>query len=129
MNKMISWIMLLFLLGFIGITIRFLYIQVSGEVDNVSLSDWAKGIRETEMILQSERGKIFDENGKLLAYNRPTYRAYAVLNPEISANSETPRHVVDIQETATKLAPLLEMEQAEIETILKEGQKTEKWQV
>src|SRR5699024_10539557 len=34
-----------------------------------------------------------------------------------------------IQETATKLAPLLEMEQAEIETILKEGQKAERWQV
>lgn len=81
------------------------------------------------MVLPSERGKIFDENGKLLAYNRPTYRVYAVLNPEMSVNSSTPRHVVDSEETAKKLAPILDMEQAEINSIIQEGQKANKWQV
>lgn len=129
MNKMITVIMVIFLLVFLGITGRFLYIQAAGEISDVSLHEWAKDVRETEMILPSERGKIFDENGKLLAYNRPTYRVYAVLNPEMSFNSSTPRHVEDAEETASKLAPILEMDQQEIETIIKEGQKEGKWQV
>lgn len=129
MNKMVSFIMLLFLFAFLAITSRFLYIQVSGEVENVSLKDWASEIRETEMVLQAERGKIFDENGKLLAYNRPTYRLYAVVNPEISTNSSSPLHVVDPKETATKLAPIINMEVKEIESIIKDGQENEKWQV
>src|SRR5690625_3913956 len=129
MNKMVSFIMLLFLFGFLAIASRFLYIQVSGEVDNVSLEHWASEIRETEMILQAERGKIFDESGKLLAYNRPMYRVYAVLDPEISTNRSTPLHVVDVKETAKQLAPILNMEEIDIESIIKDGQKNNKWQV
>src|SRR5690625_115089 len=125
MNKMITVIMVIFLLFFLGITGRFIYIQAAGEISDVSLDDWAKDVRETEMILPSERGKIFDENGKLLAYNRPTYRVYAVLNPEMSFNSSTPRHVEDAEETASKLAPILEMDQQEIETIRSEEHTSE----
>jgi len=129
MNKMISFIMVIFLLGFVGITFRFLYIQVSGEVNNVSLQEWAKEIREVEMALPSERGKIFDAQGKLLAYNRPTYRIFAILDESASENSPTPRHVEDFDQTAKKLAPILEMEEGEIKEILEEGKKENKWQV
>jgi len=114
---------------FLIIAGRFIYVQVSGEVDDVSLHEWAKTIREAEMKLQSERGKIFDENGKLLAYNRPTYRVYAVLNPEMSVHSSTPRHVIDAEETAKQLAPILEMDEAEIAKVITEGQASNKWQV
>lgn len=129
MNKMITFIMLFFLISFVGITFRFLYIQVSGEVNDVSLHEWAKDIRETEMILPSERGKIFDAQGKLLAYNRPTYRIYAILDEEASKNSTVPRHVEDFERTAKALAPILEMEEKEIISILEEGKKDNRWQV
>lgn len=114
---------------FLIIAGRFIYIQASGEVDDVSLDEWAKAIREAEMKLKSERGKIFDENGKLLAYNRPTYRIYAVLNPEMSVHSPTPRHVIDAEDTAKQLAPILEMDEAEITKVITEGQAANKWQV
>lgn len=129
MNKIISYIMLLFLVVFIVITSRFIYIQASGEIKSVSLKEWAKEIRETEMVLTSERGRIFDENDQLLAYNQPTYRLYAILDAEISEDSETPLHIVDVKETATKLAPFLDVKQSHIEKIIREGQRAEKWQV
>ena len=129
MNKMITFIMGGILCLFLIIAGRFIYIQASGEVDDVSLDEWAKAIREAEMKLKSERGKIFDENGKLLAYNRPTYRIYAVLNPEMSVHSPTPRHVIDAEDTAKQLAPILEMDEAEITKVITEGQAANKWQV
>jgi len=129
MNKMITFIMGVILCLFLIIAGRFIYIQASGEVDDVSLDEWAKAIREAEMKLKSERGKIFDENGKLLAYNRPTYRIYAVLNPEMSVHSPTPRHVIDAEDTAKQLAPILEMDEAEITKVITEGQAANKWQV
>lgn len=129
MNKMIKTVMVLGLLPFIIITSRFLYIQAAGKVADVSLDDWAKDIRETEVILKSERGNIFDESGRLLAYNRPTYRLYAVLDPSISENSDVTYHVENVEKTAEKLSPLIDMEAAEIEKILKEGQKEKRWQV
>lgn len=129
MNMMVTFIMALFLFFFLGITGRFLYIQASGEVADVSLNDWASDIRETEMVLPAERGKIFDEGGKLLAYNRPTYRMYAILDPEISATSSTPLHVVDPKVTAEKIAPIIEMDPQEMESIMIEGQKNNRFQV
>lgn len=129
MNKMVSFIMVLFLSIFLVITGRFIYIQASGEVDDVSLRDWASELRETEMVLPAERGKIYDENGNLLAYNRPTYRLYAIIDPEISTNSPTPLHVVDPKGTAEKLAPIIDMDPKEIESIIREGQKNERFQV
>lgn len=129
MNRMVTFIMVVFLFAFLGITGRFLYIQASGEVDNVSLSDWASDIRETEMVLPAERGKILDEGGKLLAYNRPTYRLFAIVDPEISANSSIPLHVVDPKETSEKIAPIIDMDPKEMEAIIIEGQKNKRFQV
>src|SRR5699024_7818289 len=129
MNKMITFIMGVILCLFLIIAGRFIYIQASGEVDDVSLDEWAKAIREAEMKLKSERGKIFDENGKLLAYNRPTYRIYAVLNPEMSVHSPTPRHVIDAEDTTKQLAPILEMDETKITKVITEGQAANKWQV
>lgn len=129
MNKMIKSIMVIFLFLFLLITGRFLYIQAAGEVADVSLEQWAKEVRETGMILQAERGNIYDEGGQLLAYNRPTYRLYAILDPEISENSTTPHHVVDVKETAKSLASFIDLEEEEIAKIIKDGQKDDRWQV
>lgn len=129
MNKIIILLMVFFLFSFTGITGRFLFIQVSGEVDDVSLAEWAKEMRETEVVLKAERGKIYDQDGKLLVYNRPTFRLYAVLDPEISEGRNDPIHVVDVEETAEKIAPLIDMEQDEIERILVNGQEEGRFQV
>src|SRR5699024_11549164 len=99
-NIMVSFLMILFSLFFVVISGRFIYIQATGEVSDVSLIDWAEDKRETSLVLSAERGKIFDNNGMTLAYNRPSYRVFAIIDPDYSNNLETTKHVVDTEKTA-----------------------------
>lgn len=121
--------MVVFLIFFLIISGRFIYIQVTGEVNDVSLEAWAKEKRETSVVLPAERGKIYDRNGMTLAYNRPTYRIYAIVDPEYSKSQKEPLHVVDPEETAEKLAPLLGIDEKEILERLQEGIEEGKFQV
>ena len=128
-NFMASLYMIIFLILFLIISGRFIYIQVTGEVNDVSLPDWANEKRETSIPLKAERGKIFDRTGMILAYNRPTYRIYAIVDPEHSKSQKEPIHVVDPNETAEKLAPLLGMEKNEILERLQKGIEEGRFQV
>lgn len=101
-NIMASFFMVVFLIFFLIISGRFIYIQVTGEVNDVSLEAWAKEKRETSVVLPAERGKIYDRNGMTLAYNRPTYRIYAIVDPEYSKSQKEPLHVVDPEEAAIR---------------------------
>src|SRR5699024_4490997 len=79
--------------------------------------------------LDAERGKIFDKNGMTLAYDRVTFRLYAIVDESYSANSQEPLHVKDPEKTAKKLAPLLDADEKFIRQRLKEGIEHGKFQV
>lgn len=106
-----------------------MYIQVTGEVDGVSLKAWADEKRTSSYPISSERGKIFDRNGMTLAYDRPTYRLYAITDETYSEDAEEPLHVEDPQKTAEVLAPLLDAEVNEILEPLQDGIEEDKFQV
>src|SRR5699024_10392861 len=128
-NFAASILMIIFMGLFLVVSGRFIYIQATGEVSDVSLTDWANEKREASVALRAERGKIYDHNGMTLAYNRPAYRVYAILDPEYSVHQKEPKHVVDPKMTAEKLAPFLHEEAKEIEEILQEGIEEERFQV
>jgi len=117
--------MVIFIGAFLIVTGRFIYIQASGEVANVSLAEWAKEKRTTTYFLNSERGKIFDKNGMTLAYNRLTYRLYAIIDEEYTVNSKDPKHVDDPQKTAELLAPILDVEEDFILERIENGLKAD----
>jgi len=121
--------MILFVAVFLVLTGRFMYIQATGEVNGVSLDDWAEQKRTASYSLEAERGKILDKNGMTLAYDRPTYRMYAIIDDTFSENSEEPLHVEDPQKTAETLAPLLDVEVEEILDPLLKGIEDDKFQV
>lgn len=121
--------MLLFTLIFILISVRYIYIQVTGETNNVLLTEWANELRETSLTIPAERGKIYDNNGMMLAYNRPTYRLYAILDPEYSENVQQSMHVTNPEDVAAKLSPILELDEKELLEKIKKGQKEERFQV
>src|SRR5690606_37340397 len=77
----------------------------------------------------AERGKIFDRNGMTLAYDRPSYRLYAIVDESYSENAEEPLHVVDPKETAEKLAPLLDADASDIQERLEKGIEEGRFQV
>lgn len=114
---------------FILLTGRFLYIQATGEIDNVSLTELAKEKRTSSYTLEAERGKIFDSVGMTLAYDRPTYRLYAIVDEAYSENLDEPKHVQDIEKTAEALASYLEIEKNDIINQIKEGKQEGLFQV
>lgn len=128
-NIVASLLMIFFMFLFLIVSGRYIYIQATGVVNDVSLSEWAEEKRETSVVLPAERGEIYDHNGMTLAYNRPAYRIYAILNPEYSKNQKEPKHVVDPEKTAEKLAPFLNLKEAEIKEIIETGVEQERFQV
>ncbi|MCA1023374.1 penicillin-binding protein [Halobacillus litoralis] len=118
-----------FSLFFLVIIGRFLYIETAATIEGVDLSEYAEDIRTSSYEIDAARGKIYDKNGMMLAYDRPTYRLYAVVDPDYSKNLPEPQHVDDIDETAAGLAPLLGMEESEIADKLRTAQENGRFQV
>ncbi|WP_431799497.1 hypothetical protein [Halobacillus andaensis] len=122
-HKGAAILILIFSAIFLIITGRFLYIQSTAEIEGVNLNEWAEKARTSSYSLDADRGNIYDKNGMLLAYDRPTYKLYAVVDPEYSRSEEEPEHVTNPEETASVLAPLLNMEESEIEERITEARK------
>ncbi|MBU5266011.1 penicillin-binding protein [Virgibacillus proomii] len=132
-NKTTHFMAGILIILFVGIFLvlsgRFLYIQATAEVDGVSLEAWADKQRTSAYPLPAERGKIYDSNRMLLAYDKPTYRLYAILREDYSEGAKKPRHVVDPEETAKTLAPLLDMKESDILDRLQKGIEKKSFQV
>ncbi|WP_369793213.1 penicillin-binding protein [Halobacillus sp. BBL2006] len=95
----------------------------------MDLEKWAKDVRTSSYEIDAKRGKIFDKNGMVLAYDRPTYKLYAIVDPDYTTNPEEPNHVTNPEETASRLAPLLDMEASDMVETLKNGQENDRFQV
>lgn len=125
--KMIVFFFILFSIIFVAVTGRFLYIQAKGEVSDVSLESWAADKREVSYPIKAERGKIYDNAGVMLAYDRPVFRIYAIVDSSYSENREKTMHVEDSEATAKSLAKYLDIDENEIEAklakVLKENEK------
>src|SRR5699024_6313679 len=128
-NVMAGILMVSFIGIFLVISGRFFYIQATGEVNDVSLEKWAKEKRTSSYSLPAERGRIYDRTGMTLAYDQPTFRLYATVDEAYSENQKSPKHVVDPEETAEKLANLLEADKDELLSILENGIENDKTQV
>ena len=111
MNKIhvnkIVFIIGLFL--FAIIIARLVYLNLATKVDGINLKEFAKNRNTTKQTLYASRGSIYDKNEEVLAETVDSYTVIAYLDSSRSKNSTTPRHVVDKEETANKLAPLINM--------------------
>lgn len=126
---MASFLLLAFSVFFLFVMGRFVYIQAKGEVNNVSLKKWAQDKREVTHTLNAERGKIFDNNGKTLAYDRSLYRIYAIVDETYSENAKEPKHVDNARDVAKKLAPFLNLSEQEIVNRIENAKKSDLFQV
>ncbi|TCS84420.1 penicillin-binding protein [Tepidibacillus fermentans] len=108
-NKRSLWIGLGVIILFLVLIGRIFYIQV---VDAKMLQEKAQNLWDQSTVLEPKRGTIYDRNNEPLAYNASAYSVIAVL----SKNYEN--HVVDPLTTAQKLAPLLNMDQSTLYSML-----------
>jgi penicillin-binding protein 2B len=118
MNRGAALLSLLFALLFFTIFIRFFYIQATGTVHGEALAAKAEELYESQRTIEAERGKILDNKGEVIAEDKASYKLVAILDDKMTTNPKKPQHVVDIQDTAQKLAPLIEMEVSKVEEIL-----------
>ena len=84
------------------------------EIDGINLKELASNRTTRTDVEEAKRGAIYSRNGDILAQNVSSYKLIAFLDPKRTTNKKRPQHVVDKEETAEKLAPILGMEKEEI---------------
>lgn len=107
-------IILISLFLFVLMILRVAQLALSPEVDGVNLKDLASRRTTARETLTAERGSIYTADGDALAQNVSSYKIIAYLDPKRTTNKKKPQHVVDKEETASKLAPILGMKKEEI---------------
>lgn len=88
---------------------RVCYIALSPKVDGIDLVSFAESKSYTTKLLTAERGTIYDATGDVVfAQNVNSYTVIAYLSDSRTTDKNYPKHVVDKETTAKKLAEVLE---------------------
>ena len=93
---------------------RLVQLGLSSEIDGVNLKKLASKRTTKTDIISAERGTVFSSDGDPLAQNVASYTLIAYLDSKRTTNPKKPQHVVNKEETAEKLAPILGMEKDEV---------------
>ena len=93
---------------------RVIQLGTSKEIDGVNLKELASKRTTKKEIISAQRGTIYSADGDALAQNVASYKLIAYLDEKRTTNPKKPQHVIDKEETAEKLAPILGMEKDEV---------------
>ena len=99
-----------FITFFIVIVILFIqlcYLGLSKKVYGIDMQSFAANRNTVTDILTAKRGTIYDVEGNVLAQNISSYTLIAILDSSKTTDELDPKHVVDKEYTATKLASIL----------------------
>ena len=115
-----SYLMILFVFGlFMCFIARLSYLcVVDYSVGDETITAFVKNRNTKEEVILPTRGSIRDVSGNILAEDVASYTVIAYLDPSRSENSKEPLHVVDVNVTAEKLAPYLDMDVSVLKTLL-----------
>ena len=102
------------LLSFCLMIGRVIQLGMSTEIDGVNLKQLASKRTTKTDIISAKRGSIYSVNGDVLAQNVASYKLIAYLDSKRTTNENRPQHVVNKEETAEKLAPILGMEKEDL---------------
>lgn len=106
-------------LFFIGILyLQYAYLSLSPKIYGKDLQEFATTRNTFKTTLKAQRGFIFDKDKNPLAINASSYTVIAYLSPSRTGSSPTPKHVIDKEETALKLAPIIDMDKEQILKLL-----------
>lgn len=105
---------LIFFLFIFVIILRLGYLCLTGKVDGINLKSFANKRNTKKETLYALRGNIYDVNGDVLAQTINSYTIIAYLDESRSKDSKVPLHVVNKEDTAEKLATVLDMSKEQI---------------
>lgn len=93
---------------------RVIQLGTSKEIDGINLQELASKRTTRTDVISANRGGIYSANGDALAINVASYKLIAYLDSKRTTNPKRPQHVVDKEDTAEKLAPILGIEKDQI---------------
>ncbi len=110
-NKHTKWkvpnlIFFVFMLFIVVLYIQYVYLSLSKKVYNIDMEKFAANRNTVKKEKIAERGKIFDVNGDVLAFNMTSYNLIAYLDKS-RVDGNDPRYVVDKEKTAELLSKAL----------------------
>ena len=115
-NIKLTMLALFLLFSIIGA--KLLYVATSDDVDGIDLRAFADNRNTEKKTLYASRGTIYDRNGNPLAVDMNSYTVIAYLASSRTKDLENPQHVLDKEETAKILAPILERDEATLLELL-----------
>lgn len=98
---------------FAVIILRLVQLTMSKKIDGIDLQALAAKRTTRKDIIKAKRGTIYSSDNEVLALNVTSYKIIAYLDPKRTENEDNPRHVVDKEETATKISEILGMDKEE----------------
>lgn len=108
----------IFLFCFAVIYAQFAYLSLSPNIYGINMDEFAEARNTYSTTLYAKRGTIYDKEGNTLALNVSSYTVIAYLSPKRTGSNTEPLHVVDVEETAKKLSPILNMTEEALTTLL-----------
>ena len=105
---------LIFFIFIFVLILRLGYLCLTGKVDGINLKSFANKRNTKKETLYALRGNIYDVNGDVLAQTINSYTIIAYLDESRSKDSKVPLHVVNKEDTAEKLATVLDMSKEQI---------------
>ena len=114
-NKIIIIVIVLLFGLIIG---KLIYVSVSVNIDGMNLHEFALSRTTKTETIYASRGSIYDCLGEVLAENVNSYTVIAYLSDTRTTNEKNPEHVVDVNDTVTKLSPVLGMDEKRLKSLL-----------
>lgn len=107
-----------FVLIIVFLYATYTYLSLSPSIFGINMDTFAKNRNTVKQTLYSKRGNIYDSSSNVLAQTVSSYTVIAYLSESRSENSNTPKHVVDVNATAKALAPVLDMDESYLVSLL-----------
>lgn len=95
-------------LFFVAVFLKTAYVSLNDIVEGTNVKELAANRTKVTKTLKASRGNILDNQGNLLAQNVNSYTVIAYLSKSRTTDDRYPKHVVDKEMTAMKLAEILE---------------------
>ena len=99
---------------FVIMIYRVIELGTSEKIDGINLKQLASKRTTRTDVISAQRGTIYSAEGDVLAQTVASYKLIAYLDPKRTTNEKRPQHVVDKEDTAEKLAPILGIDKEEI---------------
>jgi peptidoglycan glycosyltransferase len=93
---------------------RVTQLALAEKIDDTNLQALAKKRTTKTDIIKAKRGNIYSSDKEILAQNVSSYKLIAYLSPSRTTDKDKPQHVVDKENTAKELAPILGISEDEI---------------